>query len=118
MTYKALTRKRLRHRARVIRKGVDNSGVDWVETSEMEYGWLPCLLLKRSANPGRDNDRQIGSTVYRIIHLDGDLAVNDRVTIYHWTDYHLPIIQDMFAGPTVRGLAYNETELYKVEYGR
>lgn len=115
MSWKSLTNARLRHRAKVVRKGVDNSGPDWTETEETPYTFLPCLLLRNRGTAARDVDRQIGDMDYRIIHLDGELAVNDRVTVM---DKRGNIILDgMFAGPTLLGLVTKRTELQSVRYG-
>lgn len=115
MTAKAVVARRLAHRAEVVRSGADNSGSDWTERTSVPYADLKCLLLRAGAEATRSGDRALGEEEYRLLHLDGQIAINDKVTV---SDRNGNLIRsDMFAGPTLRGRAYKITRLQDVSYG-
>ena len=103
------------HRASVVREEVDTTAIRPTVNETTVYAALPCLLIPVSGRALRDEDRAVGNEVYKLLHVEGQLAVNDKVTV---SDRNGATIRaEMFSGPTADGLVLNQTEMKNVAYG-
>ena len=73
--------RRMMHRASVVREEVDLTAIRPTVNVTTVYAALPCLLIPVSGRALRDEDRAVGNEVYKLLHLEGQLAVNDKVTV-------------------------------------